>query len=187
MNLSGFSRAMWQLLFALILVIWKGWKLVLCLMAFVFVGYLPMFLTSRRGVYWTVQVCLYGAMSVSLFLVCRRFIFTSMRRRRIYRKIWKRFCLIHGFGVLHNKKIVAPKLVRIESEAWADWLYVRMLPGQVPEQYEHVRDAMAHSLGVERVLTWSDEPGRVVIRVQIRKPEPVYHWVNDTEATVSYR
>ena len=157
------------------------------MISFICVGLLPGLLSHRLVGFWVMTFCIYCVPIVGLYFLLRRYLFTQRQRRHHYRKMWGRFCLIHGLGTLYDKRIVAPKLVRIRSESWADWLYVRMLPGQLPEQYERVREAMAHSLGVERVLTWSDSPGRVVLRVQIRRPEPVYDWVSGTEARVSYR
>lgn len=126
---------------------------------------------------------------VALSMFLRPSLLRYTRRKAKYHRIWKPFCLAHNLAYFHTKKgrIIAPRLYKIKCKPWADWLYLRMLPGQVPLMWESSREAFAHTFGVDRCLVWAIAPGRMCIRVQRRKPEPVFEWEGNTSATVHYK
>jgi DNA segregation ATPase FtsK/SpoIIIE, S-DNA-T family len=74
-----------------------------------------------------------------------------------------------GFDVIRPKP-ATPKLGRIDIGQWMDRLDVRMLPGQIPADWENAVEGIAHTLGARQGRVRVGGSGRIVIELAHADP-----------------
>ena len=108
------------------------------------------------------------------------------RRRRRYRRMWPALTAAHRLSWaphpkteagrqvstwdLLGQKPVTPKLERVDIGAWVDRLRVRMLPGQIPADWEEAAEGIAHALGARDGRIRVAGPGRITIELAHSRP-----------------
>jgi DNA segregation ATPase FtsK/SpoIIIE, S-DNA-T family len=111
------------------------------------------------------------------------------RRGRRYRRMWPALTAAHRLSwaphpktetsrqastwELIGRKPVTPKLEAVEIGKWVDRLRVRMLPGQVPADWEDAVEGIAHALGARDGRVRVAGPGRITIDLAHHDPVAV--------------
>ncbi len=92
-------------------------------------------------------------------------------RRTVYRRRWYPAMATARLAVSFDGRTVVPILRRVKCTASADMLTVRMVTGQIPDDYANVAERLAHTFGAlgVRVLP-GDRPDLVVIALRRRDP-----------------
>lgn len=98
---------------------------------------------------------------------------TAWRRRwTFYQRRWKR--AMNGCDLSKLDKttgeIMAPKLKKVKVRQSWDVLYVKMLPGQKPKDYEDVAEALGGVFLSERVAIQKIAPNKLALMVERRDP-----------------
>jgi hypothetical protein len=101
------------------------------------------------------------------------------RRRRRYRRMWPSLTAAHRLSWaphpkadarhatwdLFSPKPATPKLEGVEIGEWKDRLGVRMLPGQIPADWENAVEGIAHTLGARHGRIRVTGPSRITIEL----------------------
>lgn len=91
-----------------------------------------------------------------------------LRLRYVYGPRWAtvtKACGLHKPSPVEGGETVAPGLRRVLLGPIGDVLHVRMLDGQIPDDYTRRAADLAHAFGVREVHVTSPGPGRVVLTV----------------------
>jgi DNA segregation ATPase FtsK/SpoIIIE, S-DNA-T family len=115
---------------------------------------------------------------VSYWWAMRRLV-GRVRRRFVYGPRWDtvtKACGLHKPSPMDGGDSVAPLLRRVMLGPIGDVLDVRMLDGQIPDDYTRRAADLAHAFGVREVHVTSPGPGRVVLTVATKDPlaEPIH-------------
>lgn len=105
----------------------------------------------------------------------RRFVWwpvLSRLRRWQYARVWAAAMVTAGLSVSFDERTVVPILRRVRSRGAVDVLTVRMVSGQIPEDFGRVGDRLAHTFGVRQVKV---NPGRRVelVVLTLMRGEPL--------------
>jgi DNA segregation ATPase FtsK/SpoIIIE, S-DNA-T family len=94
------------------------------------------------------------------------------RRVRVYRPGWAAGMALCGLRVKLDGAVHLPVLVRVRSDSTIDELTVRMLPGQVQDDYAAVADRLAQTFGAIDARVRSDvaQPNQVQLWLLRRDP-----------------
>ena len=102
----------------------------------------------------------------------------TLRRALVYRRTWQPAMVTCNLAVRVNAREYLPTLLRVSSTATVDRVTVRMLPGQVIEDYAEVTDRLAQTFGAAecRVRSHPKQRDRIVLWFLVRDPltEPVH-------------
>jgi DNA segregation ATPase FtsK/SpoIIIE, S-DNA-T family len=102
---------------------------------------------------------------------------STLRRAWVYRRYWQPAMVSCGLAIHLNGREFLPHLVKVSSTSSVDRVTVRMLAGQVIEDYAQVTHRLAQTFGAAecRVRTDPKRPDRVILWLLIRDPlaEPV--------------
>jgi S-DNA-T family DNA segregation ATPase FtsK/SpoIIIE len=71
---------------------------------------------------------------------------------------------------LFSSRSAVPKLGRVEVGVWVDRLQVRMLPGQVPGDWEDEAEGIGHALGARDARVRVSGPGRITLELAYNDP-----------------
>jgi DNA segregation ATPase FtsK/SpoIIIE, S-DNA-T family len=96
----------------------------------------------------------------------------AWRQRLIYRRLWQPTMVNTGLGEHLNGREFIPTLLRVTSTGTVDVVRVRMLAGQVPEDYAQVADRIARTFGAAecRVRTDPKHRKRVILWLLVTDP-----------------
>ncbi len=94
------------------------------------------------------------------------------RRQRLYRPAWDSAMAACGLRTKFDANVHVPTLVRVRSTGAADQLTIRMLPGQVLDDYARVADRLAQTFGAmdARVRSEAEQPNHAVLWLLRRDP-----------------
>src|SRR3990170_4621555 len=94
----------------------------------------------------------------------------ATRRMLVYRRGWQPAMVTTGLAVRVHASEYLPKLVKVSSTSSVDRVTVRMLPGQVAEDYAEVTDRLAQTFDATecRVRTDPKHRDRVVLWFLVR-------------------
>lgn len=94
----------------------------------------------------------------------------SIRGPLLYRWRWRRLCLACGLTKKNKTdgEDHAPVLARVRAIPAGDELRVRLLPGQIPDDFIRRADDLAHALGAREVGVTCPKPGWVRLTVARR-------------------
>src|SRR5579859_684388 len=151
-------------------------------------------LVAATGIWWLLQVpgLVVAAVVVGVGLGVWRLIGARTVRRlvaapaararkgRLYRRMWASLTAAHRLSWAPHPKAdarrgsswdlltprpAAPKLEHVEIGEWMDRLEVRMLPGQVPGDWENAVEGLAHTLGARQGRIRVAGPSRITIEL----------------------
>jgi DNA segregation ATPase FtsK/SpoIIIE, S-DNA-T family len=96
----------------------------------------------------------------------------AWRQRLVYRRLWQPAMVNTGLGEHLNGREFIPTLLRVTSTGTVDVVRVRMLAGQVPEDYAQVADRIARTFGAAecRVRTDPKHRERVILWLLVEDP-----------------
>ena len=102
---------------------------------------------------------------------------STWRRTLVYRRYWQPAMVTTGLAVRLNGREYLPKLVKVASTSSVDRVTVRMLPGQVAEDYAEVVERLAQTFDAAdcRVRTDPQHRDRLILWFLVHDPltEPV--------------
>jgi DNA segregation ATPase FtsK/SpoIIIE, S-DNA-T family len=102
---------------------------------------------------------------------------STFRRAVVYRRFWQPAMVTTGLAVRVNGREYLPRLVKVTSTASVDRVTVRMLPGQVAEDYADVVERLAQTFDAAdcRVRTDPKHRDRLILWFLVHDPltEPV--------------
>jgi S-DNA-T family DNA segregation ATPase FtsK/SpoIIIE len=120
---------------------------------------------------WAVIVL--AVLIVGLLLVWRhrhrssyeRLVANRARRTRrgwwVYKRRWKSAMTLAGLAAIFEREQYAPKIRKIRSDRYGDYLLVRLLSGQEPGDFENRAEALANTFGALSCRVRVDRPGRI--------------------------
>jgi DNA segregation ATPase FtsK/SpoIIIE, S-DNA-T family len=96
----------------------------------------------------------------------------AWRHRLVYRRGWQPAMVTCGLAVRVNGREFIPALLRVSSTATVDRVRVRMLSGQVPEDYAEMSERLARTFGAAacRVRTDPAHRDRVILWLLVADP-----------------
>jgi len=72
-------------------------------------------------------------------------------RRVIYRRGWMAAMVTANLSVSYDKRTVIPQIRRVKCRAGRDEVLVRMVTGQIPDDFARASERLAHAFGVRQV------------------------------------
>jgi FtsK/SpoIIIE family len=106
-----------------------------------------------------------------------RFVFypgTARWRRWVYRRRWHPAMATAKLVVGFDGQVVIPVLKRVRCRPWYDELSVRMVTGQIPDDFAKVSERLAHTFGVVAVKAVPGTKVGTVVLV-LRRRDPLAH------------
>ena len=96
----------------------------------------------------------------------------AWRHRLVYRRGWQPAMVTCGLAIRVNGREFVPALLRVTSTATVDRVRVRMLSGQVPEDYAEMSERLARTFGAAacRVRTDPAHRDRVILWLLVADP-----------------
>jgi DNA segregation ATPase FtsK/SpoIIIE, S-DNA-T family len=96
----------------------------------------------------------------------------AWRHRLVYRRGWQPAMVTCGLAIRVNGREFVPALLRVTSTASVDRVRVRMLSGQVPEDYAEMSERLARTFGAAacRVRTDPAHRDRVILWLLVQDP-----------------
>jgi DNA segregation ATPase FtsK/SpoIIIE, S-DNA-T family len=96
----------------------------------------------------------------------------AWRHRLVYRRGWQPAMVTCGLAIRVNGREFVPALLRVTSTATVDRVRVRMLSGQVPEDYAQMSERLARTFGAAacRVRTDPQHRDRVILWLLVADP-----------------
>jgi DNA segregation ATPase FtsK/SpoIIIE, S-DNA-T family len=96
----------------------------------------------------------------------------TLRRALVYRRFWQPAMVTTNLAIRVSAREYLPRLVKVASTASVDRVTVRMLPGQVAEDYAEVADRLSQTFGACecRVRTDPKHRDRVVLWFLVDDP-----------------
>jgi DNA segregation ATPase FtsK/SpoIIIE, S-DNA-T family len=114
---------------------------------------------------------------------------SAFRRAVVYRRFWQPAMVTTNLAVRVTGREYLPKLVKVASTGFVDRVTVRMLPGQVAEDYAEVTERLAQTFGAVdcRVRTDPKHRDRLVLWFLVHDPltEPVAPFDTDDPADLT--
>jgi FtsK/SpoIIIE family len=89
-------------------------------------------------------------------------------RRWLYRRRWHPAMATARLAVAFDGHVVIPVLKRVRCRAGCDELWVRMVTGQIPDDFAKVSERLAHTFGVRAVKTVPGPRPDLVVLVLLR-------------------
>ena len=89
-------------------------------------------------------------------------------RRMIYRRRWHAAMATAKLAVSFDRHTVIPVLRKVQCRAGADVVLVRMVTGQIPDDFAKVSERLAHTFGVRQVKAMPGPTFGTVILVLLR-------------------
>ncbi|ALG07445.1 hypothetical protein [Kibdelosporangium phytohabitans] len=94
-----------------------------------------------------------------------RWLRTEMRRFAVYAWDWRTVMRLANLAGEVNGREYLPKLQRVWSQGWRDRVQVRMVKGQVPEQWMARASGLAHSFHANACQVLVTGPGRIELEL----------------------
>ncbi|MCX5068751.1 FtsK/SpoIIIE domain-containing protein [Micromonospora lupini] len=89
----------------------------------------------------------------------------------VYRPRWASVMATCGLATVFGGDRYVPRLLRVRCDRWGDELTVRMLPGQIPDDWGQAAERLAYAFRLPTGQARStDRPDRVVVRLMRRDP-----------------
>jgi hypothetical protein len=105
---------------------------------------------------------------------CQRFVVwpaVGRWRRTTYRRRWLPAMVTTKLAVAFDGATVLPVLIKVRSNGFADTLIVRMVTGQIPDDYAKVGERLVHTFGALGIRVMpGNRPDLVVIVLRRRDP-----------------
>jgi DNA segregation ATPase FtsK/SpoIIIE, S-DNA-T family len=93
------------------------------------------------------------------------------RRLWVYRRCWTSAMATCGLAMVFDGDRYIPQLLRVRADRWGDQVTVRLLPGQMPDDWATVAPRLAYTFRVQTGRAYATaRPDRVVLRFQRRDP-----------------
>lgn len=89
-------------------------------------------------------------------------------RRFVYRRRWHAAMVTAKLSVSFDKHTVIPVLRRVRCRAGSDVVLVRMVTGQIPDDFAHASERLAHTFGVRQVKVVPGPTYGTVVLVLLR-------------------
>ncbi|RZU50815.1 S-DNA-T family DNA segregation ATPase FtsK/SpoIIIE [Krasilnikovia cinnamomea] len=89
-------------------------------------------------------------------------------RRFVYRRRWQAAMVTAKLAVSYDRHIVIPVLKRVRCQAGADRVLVRMVTGQIPDDFAKASERLAHTFGVRQVKAIPGPAFGTVVLVLLR-------------------
>ncbi len=126
----------------------------------------------------------------------RRFVLYPLRAKVRRIRLNTKFApamVTSGLAIAYRGQLLIPQVVRFQSRRWFDVVTVRMVAGQIPEDFARVALRLAHTFDVRMIKVHpGDRPDRVVLHLlhgdplaRIVKPMPVVAVPNFTALVVA--
>lgn len=96
---------------------------------------------------------------------------TRWRGLWVYRRRWSAVMATSGLAVMFAGERYVPRLVRLRCDRYADEVTVRMLPGQIPDDWSRAAERLARGFGLcDGQVRTDDRAELVVLRLHRRDP-----------------
>nr|CEL21309.1 Transfer protein traSA [Kibdelosporangium sp. MJ126-NF4]CTQ96124.1 Transfer protein traSA [Kibdelosporangium sp. MJ126-NF4] len=99
-----------------------------------------------------------------------RWLRAEMRRLAVYAWDWRTVMRLTNLAREANGREHLPKLLRVRSEGWRDKVQIRMIKGQVPEQWVERASGLAHSFHAVACQVLVTGPGRIELDLFYANP-----------------
>jgi hypothetical protein len=104
-------------------------------------------------------------------------------RRLVYRRRWMAAMVTAKLSISYDKRTIIPEIVRVRCRAGCDEVTVRMVTGQIPDDFAKTSERLAHTFGVRQVKAMPGPTYATVVLVLMRgdalhdtvSPLPVPH------------
>jgi S-DNA-T family DNA segregation ATPase FtsK/SpoIIIE len=93
-------------------------------------------------------------------------------RRFLYRRRWQAAMVTAKLAVAFDQHTVIPVLRKVRCRAGRDVVLVRMVTGQVPDDFAHVSERLAHTFGVRQVKA-TPGPGYGTVVLTLLRGDPL--------------
>ena len=170
----------------LLLAVWSVKGLYRLVVAYLRLWYLTLPLTGLTVLYFKygwigpilavgVPLLGFGLWALVDWASCRRWIWWPVLgrgRRMRYRRVWHPAMVTAGLAVSFDSHTILPILKRVKVGATGDRLTIRMVTGQIPDDYAKVSERLTHTFGALgcKVLP-GPRPDTVII--QLRRGDPL--------------
>ncbi|GIF16754.1 FtsK/SpoIIIE domain-containing protein [Actinoplanes teichomyceticus] len=89
-------------------------------------------------------------------------------RRLVYRRRWMAAMVTAKLSVSYDKRTIIPQIQRVRCRAGCDEVTVRMVTGQIPDDFARASERLAHTFGVRQVKAMPGPTYATVVLVLMR-------------------
>ncbi|MBB2945337.1 S-DNA-T family DNA segregation ATPase FtsK/SpoIIIE [Actinoplanes lutulentus] len=89
-------------------------------------------------------------------------------RRLVYRRRWMAAMVTAKLSISYDKRTIIPEIVRVRCRAACDEVTVRMVTGQIPDDFAKASERLAHTFGVRQVKAVPGSTYATVVLVLMR-------------------